>query len=130
MARFSRKSQKIKKIKFFFWKSLKIFWFFNEFPEFRINKKKSKISPKNSELETACFSRKSQKIKKNKIFEKFSDFLMNFQNLELIKNTENQQAQKMENLHVFLRKLVHVFQGKKKDGFKKRNETRSLKMDL
>jgi len=52
----------------------------------------------------ARFSRKSQKIKKIKIFENFwkiSDFLMNFQNLELMKNTENQQAQKMENLHVF-----------------------------
>ena len=36
---------------------------------------------------------------------------MNFQNLELMKNIENQQAQKMENLH--------VFQGKRKDGFKK-----------
>ena len=49
----------------------------------------------------ARFSRKSQKIKIFENFWKISDFLMNFQNLELIKNTENQQAPKMENLHVF-----------------------------
>ena len=52
----------------------------------------------------ARFSRKVKKLKKIKIFENFwkiSDFLMNFQNLELMKNIENQQAQKMENLHVF-----------------------------
>ena len=73
----------------------------------------SKISPKTS-LKWHAFREKSQKIKKNKIFENFwkiYDFLMNFQNLELMKNTENQQAQKMENLH--------VFPGKKKAGFKK-----------
>ena len=78
MARFSRKSQKIKKIKIF-----ENFWFFNEFPEFRINGKyKKPASLKNG---------------------KFT---------------------------FFSRKLVHIFEGKKKDGFKKGNETRYLKMDL
>ena len=82
MARFSIKSQKIKKNENF-WKILKIFWFFNEFPEFRINEKYRKpASPKNGK------------------FARFS------------------------------RKLVHVFQGKKKAGFIKGNETRSLKMDF
>ena len=55
MAHFSRKSQKIKKTKIF-----ENFLIFNEFLEFRINEKKSKNSRKNSELEMACFSRKSQ----------------------------------------------------------------------
>ena len=44
---------------------------------------------------------------------------MNFQNLELMKNTENQQAQKNGKFARFFRKLMHVFQGKKKAGFKK-----------
>ena len=78
----------------------------------------------------ARFSRKSQKIKKIKIFWKISDFLMNFQNLELIKNTENQQAQKMENLHVFRENSCTFSKAKRKIDFKKRIETRSLKMDL
>ena len=78
---FEKKSKnwKIKFLK----KFQNFFWFFNEFPEFRINEKYRKpASPKNGK------------------FARFS------------------------------RKLVHVFQGTKKDGFKKGNETRSLKMDL
>ena len=50
---------------------------------------------------------------------------MNFQNLELIKNTENQQAQKMENLHVFGENSCTFSKAKKKDGFKK-----EMKLDL
>ena len=98
------------------------------FQNLELTEKSQKSSKKTASLKWHAFREKSQKIKKNKIFEifwKISDFLMNFQNLELMKNTENQQAQKMENLHVFLRKLVHVFQGKKKDGFKK-----EMKLDL
>ena len=60
-----------------------------------------------------------------KFFWKISDFLMNFQNLELMKNIENQQAQKNGKFARFSRKLVHVFKGKKKDGFKK-----EMKLDL
>ena len=70
----------------------------------------------------ACFSRKSQKNLKNKIFGNFlknSDFFMNFQNLELIKNTENQQAQKMENLHVFRENLCTFSKAKRKMDLKK-----------
>ena len=53
----------------------------------------------------ARFSRKSQKIKKIKIFENFwkiSDFLMNFQNLELEKKSQK-SAQKTASLkwHAF-----------------------------
>ena len=33
---------------------------------------------------------KKVKTRKNKIFEKFSDFLMNFQNLELTEKVKNQ----------------------------------------
>ena len=47
---------------------------------------------------------------------------MNFQNLELMKNTENPKNEKFAR---FSRKLVHVFQRKKKDGFKK-----EMKLDL
>ena len=50
---------------------------------------------------------------------------MNFQNLELMKNTENQQAQKMENLHVFRENSCTFSKAKKKDGFKK-----EMKLDL
>ena len=76
----------------------------------------------------ARFSRKSQKIKKNKIFEifwKISDFLMNFQNLELMKNTENQQAQKMENLHVFRENSCTFSKAKRRLDLKK-----EMKLDL
>ena len=71
---FREKVKKLKKIKSFeiF---LENFWFFNEFPEFRINEKyREPASPKNGK------------------FARFS------------------------------RKLVHVFQGKKKAGFKKENK--------
>ena len=51
---------------------------------------------------------------------------MNFHNLELMKNIENQQAHKNGKFARFLKKLVHAFQGKKKDGFKKKK----MKLDL
>ena len=116
----------------------------------------------------ACFLRKSKKIEK---FWKFSDFLMNFQNLELTEKRKkssqrtaslkwhafrekvkkkfkifwkifwffnkfpefriNEKYKKPANpkhgkFARFSRKLVHVFQGKKKDGFTKLE----MKLDL
>ena len=50
---------------------------------------------------------------------------MNFQNLELMKNTKKPASPKNGKFARFSRKLVHVFQGKKKDGFKK-----EMKLDL
>ena len=70
-----------------------------------------------------AFQEKVKKLKKIKIFENFwkiSDFLMNFQNLELMKNTENQQAQKMENLHVFRENLCAFSKAKRKMDLQKK----------
>ena len=50
---------------------------------------------------------------------------MNFQNLELMKKYRKPTSLKIEKFACFSRKLVHVFQGKKKDGFKK-----EMKLDL
>ena len=74
------------------------------FQNLELTEKSQKSAQKTASLKWHAFREKVKKLKKNKIFENFwkiSDFLMNFQNLELMKNTENQQAQKMENLHVF-----------------------------
>ena len=57
------------------------------------------------------------------IFSEFPEFKIN-------KKYRKSASPKNGNIACFSRKLVHVFQGKKKDGFKKGNETRSLKMDL
>ena len=107
---------------------MKFFWFFNAFPELRINRKKSKISPKNSELEMARFSRKSQKIKKIKIFEIFLEnfwFFNEFPEFRINEKYRKPASPKNGKFARFSRKLVHVFQGKKKAGFKK-----EMKLDL
>ena len=48
-----------------------------------------------------------------------------------MKNTEKTSKHKSGKFARFSRKLVHIFQGKKKDGFTKNgNKTRSLKVGL
>ena len=74
------------------------------FQNSELTEKIQKSAQKTTSLKWHAFREKSKNKKKIKFFENFwkiSDFLMNFQNLELMKNTKNQQAQKMENLHVF-----------------------------
>ena len=73
-------------------------------------------------------------IKKSENFQKFSNFFififMLISRIEEKMNTEKTNKLKSGKFARFSRKLVHVFQGKKKAGFKKGNETRSLKMDF
>jgi len=94
----------------------------------RINRKSQKSAQKTASLKWHAFREKVKKLKKIKIFENFwkiSDFLMNFQNLELMKNTENQQAQKMENLHVFRENSCTFSKAKRRLDLKK-----EMKLDL
>ena len=66
------------------------------FQNLELTEKSKKSAQKTASLKWHAFQEKVKKLKKFKIFEifwKISDFLMNFQNLELMKNTENQQAQ-------------------------------------
>ena len=93
------------------------------FQNLELIEKSQKSAQKTTSLKWHAFREKSQKIKKNKIFEifwKISDFLMNFQNLELMKNTENQQAQKMENLHVFQENSCTFSKAKRKMDLKRK----------
>ena len=80
----------------------------------------------------ARFSRKSQNYYYY-FFEKFwnfFDFLNEFPEFRINEKYRKPASPKNEKFALFSRKLVHVFQGKKKVGFKKWNETRSLKMDF
>ena len=64
-------------------------------------------------------------------FRKFSDFYEFLELKKKWKNIEKTCKPKSGKFARFSRKLVHVFQGKKKYGFTKNgNETRSLKVGL
>ena len=81
------------------------------FQNLELTEKSQKSAQKTASLKWHAFREKVKKLKKIKIFEnlwKISYFLMDFQNLELMKNTENQQAPKMEKLHVF-REILCTF---------------------
>ena len=72
---------------------------------------------------------KKSKNKKINFLKKFENFLIfnEFPEFRINEKYRKPASLKNGNFAHFSRKLVHVFQGKKKDGFKKRNETRSLK---
>ena len=108
---------------------MKIFWFFNEFPEFRIYRKSKKSAQKTASLKWHAFREKVKKLKKIKIFENFW-FFNEFPEFRIHEKYKKPASPKNGKFARFSRKLVHVFQGKKKAGFKKGNETRSLKMDF
>ena len=119
MARFSRKSQKKK-----FWEILKIFWFFNAFPELRINRKSQKSAQKTASLKWHAFREKFKKFKKLKFLENFW-FFNEFPEFRINEKYIKPASPKNGKFARFSRKLVHVFQGKKKNGFKK-----EMKLDL
>ena len=74
------------------------------------------------------FEKKSKNLKKINFLKNFEIFYIFYEFPEFRINRKYRKPaslKKMENLHVFSRKLVHIFQGKKKDGFKK-----EMKIDL
>ena len=90
------------------------------FQNLELTEKSKKSAQKTASLKWHAFREKVKKLKFLKFFWKISDFLMNFQNLELMKNTENQQAQKMENLHVFQENSCTFSKAKRKMDLKRK----------
>ena len=100
------------------------------FQNLELTEKSQKSAQKTASLKWHAFREKVKKLKKNWKILKISWFFNEFLEFRINEKYRKPASLKNGKFARFSRKLVHVFQGKKKDGFKKRNETRSLKMDL
>ena len=103
------------------------------FQNWELTEKSQKTAQKTASLKRHAFREKVKKLKKFKflkIFWKISDFFNEFPEFRINEKYRKPASPKNGKFARFSRKLVHVFQGIKKVGFKKENETRSLKMDF
>ena len=118
MARFSRKSQKIKKI-WKFWKILKFFWFLVNFQNLELTEKSKKSAQKTGSLKWHAFREKVKKLKKLNFWKilKIFWFFNEFPEFRINKKYRKPASPKNGKFAFFSRKLVHVFQGKKKARF-------------
>ena len=97
------------------------------FQNLELTEKGQKSAQKTASLKWHAFREKVKKLKKIKFLKIFENFLIFNEFPEFRINGKYRKPASLKNgkFARFLRKLMHVFQGKKKDGFKK-----EMKLDI